>query len=74
MILLRNIVLNQQIDLKINRKTIGVIRQWIYQSIYHHILGETLVYNFWKILSELFESKDFLEQSIPYHEASKLEI
>jgi len=27
---------------KINRKTIGVIRQWIDQFIYHHVLGDTL--------------------------------
>jgi len=25
---------------KINRRTIGVIRQWIDQSIYHHVSGD----------------------------------
>ena len=48
---------------KINRKTIGVIRQWIDQSIYHHVSGETLAYNLWKRLSELFESKNSLNKA-----------
>ena len=48
---------------KINRKTIGVIRQWIDQFIYHHVSSETLVYNLWKRLSELFESKNSLNKA-----------
>ena len=35
---------------KINWQTIGVIRQWVDHSIYHHVSGETLAYNLWKIL------------------------
>jgi len=48
---------------KINRKTIGVIRQWIDQSIYQHMSGETLAYNLLKTLSELFESKNSLNKA-----------
>jgi len=48
---------------KINRKTIGVIRQWINQSIYHHVSSETLAYYLWKRLSELFESKNSLNKA-----------
>ena len=48
---------------KINGKTIGVIRQWIDQTIYHHVLGETLAYNLWKRLSELFEYKNSLNKT-----------
>jgi len=46
---------------KMNRKTISVTRQWIDQSIYHHVLGETLAYNLWKRLSEL--SKNSLNKT-----------
>jgi len=48
---------------KINRKTIGVIRQWIDQSIYHLVSSETLAYNLWKRLSELFDSKNSLNKA-----------
>ena len=48
---------------KINRKTIGVIKQWINQSIYHHVSGENLSYNLLKRLSELFESKNSLNKA-----------
>ena len=48
---------------KIIRKTIGVIKQWIDEFIYHHVSGETLAYNFWKRLSELFEFKSSLNMT-----------
>nr|KYP59402.1 Retrovirus-related Pol polyprotein from transposon TNT 1-94 [Cajanus cajan] len=43
---------------KVNRKTISMIRQWIDQSICHHVSNETNTFNLWKKLSELFESKN----------------
>nr|KYP59117.1 Retrovirus-related Pol polyprotein from transposon TNT 1-94 [Cajanus cajan] len=43
---------------KANRKTIGMIRQWIDQRIYHHVSSETNAFNLCKKLSELFESKN----------------
>lgn len=43
---------------KINRKTIVMMKQWIYQSIYYHLSCETIVYNSWKRLNKLFESKN----------------
>lgn len=39
---------------KLNRKTVGKIRQWIDNSIYQHVINETNAYKVWTILQELF--------------------
>lgn len=33
-----------------NRKTVGQIRQWIDQSVFHHVAQETVAYTLWKKL------------------------
>nr|KYP32380.1 hypothetical protein KK1_046963 [Cajanus cajan] len=43
---------------KANKKTIGMIRKWIDQRIYHHVSSETNAFNLWKKLSEIFEFKN----------------
>lgn len=64
-ILLMNNVLNQWINpMKIEWKTIDIIKQWIDQSIYHHVLGEILAYKLWKRLNELFKSKNSLNKAL----------
>ena len=42
---------------KMNRKTIGTIRQWVDESIYHHVSKETDAQALWKKLESLFEKK-----------------
>ena len=43
---------------KMNRKTIGHIRQWIDQSVYHHVLQETDAYTLWTTLEFVHEKKN----------------
>ncbi|CAH9137488.1 unnamed protein product [Cuscuta epithymum] len=42
---------------KINRKTIGQIRQWIDHSVFHHVARETDAYALWKKLEDLYQAK-----------------
>ncbi|CAH9145171.1 unnamed protein product [Cuscuta epithymum] len=42
---------------KINRKTIGQIRQWIDHSVFHHVAQETDAYALWKKLEDMYQAK-----------------
>ena len=38
---------------KLNWQTVGVIRQWIDDNVFHHVATETLACDLWKKLKEL---------------------
>ena len=40
-----------------NRKTIGMIRQWLDDSVFHHVANETKADVLWKKLESLYEWK-----------------
>ena len=40
-----------------NRKTVGQIRQWIDQSVFHHVEQETIAYTLWTKLESMYERK-----------------
>ena len=42
---------------KLNRKTIGCIRQWIDVSVFHHVSQETNAEALWEKLRSLYERK-----------------
>ena len=42
---------------KLNKKTIGQIRQWIDHSVFHHVAQETDVYELWQKLESMFQAK-----------------
>ncbi|KAM1487717.1 hypothetical protein ACFX2I_001756 [Malus domestica] len=42
---------------KMNRKAIGTIRQWVDDSVFHHVSNETNAREFWMKLESLFEKK-----------------
>ena len=42
---------------KLNRKTIGQIRQWIDHSVFHHVAQETDAYALWKKLEDMYQAK-----------------
>ncbi|KAM1261526.1 hypothetical protein ACFX2G_027395 [Malus domestica] len=42
---------------KMNRKAIGTIRQWVDDSVFHHVSNETNAREFWTKLESLFEKK-----------------
>ena len=42
---------------KLNRKTVGVIRQWIDDNVFHHVSTETTAHSLWKKLEELYDRK-----------------
>ena len=42
---------------KLNRKTIGHIRQWVDQSVFHHVAKEVDAYSLWQKLESLYERK-----------------
>ena len=48
---------------KLNRKTIWQIRQWVDQSVFHHVAKEVDAYSLWQKLESLWE-KDYIEQSL----------
>lgn len=43
---------------KLCRKTIGTIRQWIDDSVFHHVAQETEAHTLWKKLETLYERKN----------------
>ena len=43
--------------IKINRKTVGQIRQWIDHSVFHHVAQETDAYALWMKLEGMYQSK-----------------
>ena len=42
---------------KLNRKVVGVIRQWVDDNVFHHVFTKTLAYDLWKKLEELYDRK-----------------
>ena len=42
---------------KLNRKAIGHIRQWVDDSVFHHVSNETDAYALWGKLESFFEQK-----------------
>lgn len=42
---------------KKHRKTIGQIRQWIDNSVFHHVAQETDAYMLWKKLENMYQAK-----------------
>ncbi|KAL6211098.1 hypothetical protein ACLB2K_016326 [Fragaria x ananassa] len=42
---------------KLNRKCIGVIRQWLDDNVFHHISKETTTLELWRKLESLYERK-----------------
>ena len=40
---------------KIHRKAVGTIRQWVDDSVYHHISNETDAQVLWKKLESMYE-------------------
>jgi gag-polypeptide of LTR copia-type len=42
---------------KWNRKAVGTIRQWLDDSVYHHVASETNAHELWKKLESLYEQK-----------------
>ena len=40
-----------------DRKAISVIRQWVDDTVFHHISNETSAYELWKMLEGLYERK-----------------
>ena len=42
---------------KMNKKTIGQIRNWIDHSVFHHVAQETDAYVLWKKLENMFQAK-----------------
>ena len=42
---------------KINHKAIGHIREWVDDSVFHHVANETDAHELWKKLESLFEKK-----------------
>lgn len=42
---------------KLNRKTIGQIRQWIDDSVFHHVAQETDAYALWVKLEGMYQAK-----------------
>ncbi|XP_016647234.1 PREDICTED: retrovirus-related Pol polyprotein from transposon TNT 1-94 [Prunus mume] len=41
----------------LNRKVVGQIRQWVDQSVFHHVAQETDAYKLWTKLSSMYERK-----------------
>ena len=42
---------------KLNRKTIGQIRQWIDHSVFHHVAQEIDAYVIWRKLEDMYQAK-----------------
>ena len=42
---------------RMNRKTIGIIQQWLDDSVFHHVANETNANVLWKKLESLYEGK-----------------
>jgi gag-polypeptide of LTR copia-type len=42
---------------KWNQKAVGTIRQWLNDSVYHHVVSETNAHELWKKLESLYEQK-----------------
>lgn len=42
---------------KLNQKTIDIIRQWLDDSVFHHVSNEVLAQFLWKKLEDLYERR-----------------
>ena len=42
---------------KLDRKVVGTIRQWVDDTVFHHVLYEISTRFFWKKLEDLYERK-----------------
>ncbi|XP_047340702.1 uncharacterized protein LOC124944484 [Impatiens glandulifera] len=49
--------------IKLNRKAVGTIRQWLDDSVYHHVASEKSAHELWKKLESLYEQKTAVEAS-----------
>ena len=58
---------------KLNQKAVGYIRQWLDDSVFHHVSTETSEHSLWKKLKDLYErnsvgNKAFLIWRLEYKE------
>ena len=44
--------------LKMNKKTMAQIRQWIDHSVFHHVGQETTAHGLWTKLENMYQAKD----------------
>ena len=49
---------------KMNRKTIGLIRQCIEHEVFHHIVQETSAYELWIKLEEMYQANTFRNKAL----------
>ena len=42
---------------RLNRKAVGVIHQWIDDSVFHHVATKTSAHDLWKKLESLYDRK-----------------
>ncbi|GFY85307.1 hypothetical protein Acr_04g0000450 [Actinidia rufa] len=49
---------------KMNRKTIGLIRQCIGHEVFHHVAQETSAYELWIKLEEMYQAKTSLNKAL----------
>ena len=52
-----------QIGKKMHRKVIGHIRQWVDNSIFHHVANETNASTLWKKLEARYEEKTVVNKT-----------
>ena len=43
---------------RMNWKTIGMVRQWLDDSVFHHVTNETSAHELWKKLKSVYERKN----------------
>ena len=53
---------------KLHRKTVGTIRQWVDDSVFHHVSEETDAEELWKKLESLFEKKTAAKKAFLFKE------
>ena len=51
---------------KMNRKAIGHIREWVDDSVFHHVANETSAHELWLKLESLFEKKDYYQENFSH--------
>ncbi|KAK9906214.1 hypothetical protein M0R45_002714 [Rubus argutus] len=57
---------------KSNRKAIGYIREWVDESVFHHVSNETNAHDLWKKLESLFEKKTAAKKAFLFKELVNL--
>ncbi|GFY94083.1 hypothetical protein Acr_09g0005290 [Actinidia rufa] len=58
---------------KMNKKTIGLIRQYIGHEVFHHVAQETSAYELWIKLEEMYQAKTSQNKSLIDEEACEFE-